>query len=106
MGLHYSSGIGKLYDKEAEKVITEVKYQLIETDPTKYTHKKWWGEFTTNQKIKKLSDFIIEFEDCRAGGCYVSVNADRGEVRRASLHYYRFYGRGKLGRRSSFDKTF
>ncbi len=106
MGLHYSSGIGKLYDKEAEKVVTEFKYQLIETDQTKYTPKKWWGEFTTNQKIKKLSDFIIEFDGGRAGGCYVSVNTDKGEVRGTSLHHYRFYGRGKLGRRLPFDKTF
>ena len=39
MALHYSGGIGILYDKEIDQAISKVSYQLIDTDPTKYTKK-------------------------------------------------------------------
>ena len=98
MGLHYRSGTGLLRDLDAEKNIADVKYQLIETDPTKYTNKKWWGEFSTSQRIKRLGKYMLEFEDGRSGSCLISTNPEKGEVRLARTHYYRFYGRGKLSR--------
>ncbi|MDD5083005.1 MAG: hypothetical protein PHU08_06490 [Dehalococcoidales bacterium] len=98
MGLHYRSGFGRIFDKEAEQTVAEIKYQLIETDPTKYTNKKWWGEFSTDERIKRMGKYVIEFEDSRAGECFISVNQEKGEVRLAALHHYRFFGRGKLGR--------
>ncbi len=104
MALHYRSGQGKLYDKDAAKIIAQIKYKLVETEPTKYTNKKWWGEFSINHKIKKLGDYILEFEDGRAGGCYITTNTEKGEVRLASLYHYRFFGRGKLGRSLSFGE--
>ena len=50
MGIHYSNGLGRLYDKDIERPIAEVKYQLIETDATKYTPKKWWGSSLLTEK--------------------------------------------------------
>ena len=52
MAICYSNGIGKLYEKESENPLAEVKYQPIETNPTKYTLKLWWGEFITTRHIK------------------------------------------------------
>ena len=102
MAVHYSNGIGKLYDKEIERPIAEVRYQLIETDPTKYTPKKWWGEFSTNRDIKHRGDsvYILELEDSRKGECFVNINTQERK-RSASHHHYRFNGRGKLGRHLS-----
>ena len=100
MALKYSSGFGRIYDKEAGKIIDEVRYQLVETDQTKYTKKKWWGEFSTKQKIDRPGNYIIEVDDGRKGECIVSTNAD-GRKGLVSLYHYRFYGRGKLGRHFS-----
>ncbi len=100
MAIHYNSGVGKLYEKESNNPLAEVKYQLIETDPTKYTRKLWWGEFTTIRQIKKLGNYILELEDSRKGECVISTNAsDRKKL--LTQYHYRFNGRGKLGRRSS-----
>ena len=67
MGLHYCGGIGTVYDKELEKSIGSVDYQMIETDATKYTRKRWWGEFYSNRKIKKTGVYRLELEDGRGG---------------------------------------
>ena len=105
MAIHYSSGFGKLYNKETGETILDINYQLIETDQTRYTNKKWWGEFSTKQEIEPVGMYIIEFNDSRKGECIVTINSEISERRRKgerlALHYYcRFYGRGKLGRRS------
>ncbi len=97
MAIHYSNGVGKLYEKESDNPIAEAKYQLIETDPTKYTRKLWWGEFTTTRQIKKLGNYILELEDSRKGECVVSTNAAEGKKLSVRYHY-RFNGRGKLGK--------
>ena len=96
MALHYSNGVGRLYDKEIEKPVATVKYQLIETDPTKYTKKKWWGDFSTNREIKRLGNYIIELEDRRKGECIISPNTEVKKGR-SSRYYYHLNGRGKLG---------
>ena len=97
MGIYYSNGFGKLYDKEAGEAIADVKYQLIETDPTKYTAKKWWGQFSTNIEIKRLGNYAIEFDDGRKSDCVIFTNTEMEEGL-ASNYYYRFYGRGRLGK--------
>ena len=101
MAIHYSNGVGKLYDKEMDKPVAEVKYQLIETDSTKYAPKKWWGEFSTNREIKRLANYVIELEDSRKGECVITTNA-QAKGKAVSRHHYRFNGRGKLGRYLSF----
>jgi hypothetical protein len=99
MTVHYSNGFGKLYDKDTGVVILNINYQLIETDKTIYTNKKWWGEFSTKQGMEPVSTYIIEFADSRKGECIVTTNSEirQGGVSLTSNYYYRFYGRGKLG---------
>ena len=102
MAVHYSGGFGKLYGKETGETILDINYQLIETDQTIYTNKKWWGEFSTKREIDPVSMYIIEFADSRKGECVVITDSERrreGE-RLASNYFYRFNGRGRLGRRS------
>ena len=98
MAIHYSNGVGRLYDKEMDKPVAEVKYQLIETDPTKYTHKKWWGEFSSVRQIKQSGNFILELEDSRKGECVIIANT---QMKKGTVHHYHFNGRGKLGRHIS-----
>ena len=96
MAIHFSGGFGKLYDKETGETILNINYQLIETDQTIYTNKKWWGEFSTKQELDPVNMYIIEFADNRKGECIVATNSEgRPEgARLASNHHYRFYGRG------------
>ena len=96
MGLHYSGGIGMLYEKEIDQPIAKVSYQLIETDPTKYTKKKWWGELYASKEIRQTGVLRIELEDNRVGECVVWTSSDikKGS---ATQHHYHFNGRGKLG---------
>ena len=100
MAIHYSNGLGQLYDKETKQPITQVSYRLIETDPTKYTKKKWWGELSSAKEIKETKDsviFRIEFEDSRDGECAVWVNTE-ADSETAQRFNYHFNGRGRLGR--------
>lgn len=98
MSIHYSNGFGTVYDKEFGQTVAEIKYLLIETDQTRYAPKKWWGEFSTNREIKQLGNYMIKFEDGRKSECVISINPERKRGT-ASNYYYRFYGRGRLGRR-------
>lgn len=96
MALHYGNGTGLLYDKDIDRPVGKISYQLIWTDPTKYTKKKWWGDFTTGRGLKHLGSYIIELEDGRKGDCIVSSNSQSGS-KRANVHFYHYNGRGTLG---------
>lgn len=101
MAIHYSNGLGNLYNKETGQTVTQINYRLIETDPTKYTKKKWWGEFSTGKELKDLREstiFRIEFEDGRDGDCaiWVSTEAQDNAGSRYN-HNYHFNGRSKMG---------
>lgn len=97
MSIHYSNGFGTLYGKEDGETTAEVKYMLIETDPTRYTAKKWWGEFSTNREMKRPGNYMFKFEDGRRSECVISTNTER-KRETTSNYYYRFYGRGRLGK--------
>ena len=102
MGIHFSNGLGFLYVKEMDQPIAKVSYQLTETDPTKYTKKKWWGELYTNKEVKSVNEVgthRIEFEDGRKGECVIWVNTEAKQGR-SSHFYYHFNGRSKLSRDS------
>lgn len=108
MAIHYSNGIGQLYNNETQQTVAQINYRLIETDPTKYSKKKWWGEFSTNKGIKEQSSsviFRIEFEDGRDGDCIVwmSTEAKSGTDSKYNNNYH-FNGRGKLSRDYSGSK--
>ena len=101
MAIHYSNGLGQLFDKESKQPVSQVNYRLIETDPTKYTKKRWWGELSAGKQIKETKNsviFRIEFEDGRDGECAVWVNTESQESSGGQLFSYHFNGRGKLGR--------
>ena len=98
MAIHYSSGFAKLYDKETEGNLSDIKYQLVETEPTQYTNKKWWGEFSMKYKLGRLGIYLIEFDDGRKSECVVTMNTEK-EGESTSHNYYRFFGRGRLGKR-------
>ena len=102
MGIHFSSGLGFLYVKEMDQPIAKVNYQLIETDPTKYTKKKWWGDIYTNKEVKSVNEVgthMIEFEDGRKGVCVIWANTE-AKPGRSSHYHYHFNGRSKLGQDS------
>ena len=99
MGIHFSSGFGFLYAKEIDQPIAKVSYQLTETDATKYTRKKWWGELSTNKEVKSANEpgtHRVEFEDGRKGECVIWVNTEAQQGRTPHF-YYHFNGRSKLG---------
>jgi hypothetical protein len=108
MAIHYDNGIGQLYIKEGKRPIAQIKYKLIETDPTKYTKKKWWGEFSTSREIKEIRDtitFRIEFENGRDGDCVVWADTESKKGRSSQQQYsYHFNGRGKLGHDFSMER--
>ena len=101
MGIHFNNGQGRLYDKDSQEPLARIDYQLIETDATKYTRKKWWGEFSTGEEIKRLGNYTIEFDDSRRGECVVMANTpDRPreqKERQNTQRHYHFNGRGVLG---------
>ena len=41
MAIRYSNGTGNLIDKELNKPLAVIQYNLLETSPTKYTSGKW-----------------------------------------------------------------
>lgn len=97
MAIHYNNGVGTVYDKEVDKPISRIDYQLIETDPTKYSKKKWWGEFYSTKKVKKTGVYRIELEDGQSGDCIIWVKDDMAQDKSSQFHYH-FNGRGKLGK--------
>jgi hypothetical protein len=101
MAVHYSNGSAKLFEKDGTQPITQLSYRLIETDPTKYTKKKWWGEFHTSKELTQLRDsviFRIEFEDGREGDCAICAESETQHSDTAKQFSYHFNGRSKLGR--------
>jgi hypothetical protein len=98
MAIRYSNGSGAIIDKELEKPISDMRYQMMETSKTKYTTGKWWGEFSTKKEIKRQGNYILEFEDGRKGECVVSSTSEAAGS--TSRYHYSFFGRGPLGRRT------
>ncbi len=100
MAIHFNNGFGQLYEKDIDKAIANVNYHLVETDATKYTRKKWWGDFQSSKKLKELQivgTLRIEFDDGRNGECIVWLGTEAGS-KKSSVNIYRFSGRGKLGK--------
>jgi hypothetical protein len=97
MAVRYSSGSGVIIDKDMEKPIADIRYQMMETSKTKYTTGKWWGDFSTKKEIKRSGNYILEFEDGRKGECLVSIRSEA--TGGASRYHYSFFGRGPLGYR-------
>ncbi len=109
MAIHYNNGTGQLHSKESKQPIAQINYRLIETDPTKYTKKKWWGEFSMGRELAELKNsaiFRIEFEDGRDGDCAVWANTESQGVAGSKYHHnYHFNGRSKMGQDFRSGKT-
>jgi len=98
MSLHYSNGLGMLYEKDSDLFIDKVNYQLVESDATRYTRKRWWGELISAREIKNTgTSFILEMADGRRGECFVYPNQEL--LQKAARHFYHFNGRSRLGNR-------
>ena len=91
--------MGALYDKETPDFpVARINFSLMETDSSKYTKKKWWGEFNSSEKLRHLGDFLIGFDDSRKGVCIVMANTE-ATSKATKIWYYRFNGRGALGKK-------
>jgi len=98
LSLHFSGGTALLYDKDGDTLAGKGSYQLIESDGSIYTRKRWWGQFVSDKEVKAgASVFIMEFEDGRKGECILLASDEVGSD--AARHFYHFNGRGKLGNR-------
>jgi hypothetical protein len=99
MSIHFANGFGHLYEKETPDFpVARVSYQLTETDATRYTNKRWWGDFSTSEALKHPGNYYIEFEDARRGECIVIPNTESSSKKAKTWHYH-FNGRGALGRK-------
>jgi hypothetical protein len=105
MAVHYSNGSGYLYDADVEKPVTDIHYYLRETDPTKYTRRRWWGGFSAKRKIERLGNYQIEFEDGRKAYCVIFNSDTPVEGNPSRRYHYLFYGRGRLGGRHSYGRA-
>jgi len=104
MTIHFSNGIGQLFERNIDMPIAQISYHLSETDATKYTRKKWWGDFHSNKKLKEsqlVGTLRVEFDDSRDGECTVWMGNDGGSSKKDNNNLYHFNGRGKLGRGNS-----
>ena len=100
MAIHFSNGIGTLFDNDTDMPIAQINYHLSETDATKYTNRKWWGEFQSNKKLKEsqlIGTLRVELDDSRNGECIVWLNTE-ARSNKSSINTYHFNGRGKLVR--------
>jgi hypothetical protein len=101
MTVRVTTGTGTLYDKDTPDLpLARITFNLLEIDATKYTRKKWWGDFNLGHELKHLGNYIIGFEDTRKGECVIIANTESGTNKNTTkTWYYHFNGRGGLGRR-------
>lgn len=99
MAVKYTSGTVNLRDKDAQTDLGEIRYQMMETGRTKYTTGKWWGDFSTKKEVRRLGNYLLEFEDGRKGEAIISINYDAPS--KTARYQYTFFGRGALGRSMS-----
>jgi len=99
MTVRFSNGLGHLFDKETpDFAIAKINYQLTETDPTKFSKRRWWGDFSTGDQLKHSGNFYIEFEEGRRGEIVVIPDTEASS-KKAQTWYYHFNGRSSLSRK-------
>jgi hypothetical protein len=93
MTVRYLGGTARLYAKDIEKPVADVRFQMMMTDANRFTRMKWWGDFSASKELKTLGEFIMEFEDGSRGEVFVYASgAPQGKGR----YQYPFNGRSKL----------
>jgi hypothetical protein len=99
LSLQITVGVGTLYDKETPDFpVALVKFSLLETEATKYSKKKWWGDFSMGEELCHLGNYLITFEDARKGECVVIANTEFSSKKNKTWLYH-FNGRSGLGRK-------
>ena len=99
MTLRITSGTGMLFDKEAPDFpVARVAFNLMETDGTKYSKKKWWGDFSVGEELRHSGNFLISLENARKGEIIVIPNTE-SKTRKSTTWYYHFNGRGEMLKR-------
>jgi hypothetical protein len=103
MTVRYQGGTARLFAKDIDKAVADVRYQMMMTLGTRFTRTKWWGDFSANKELKTLGDYVMEFEDGSRGDVAVySTGTPQGKGAR---YQYSFNGRGKLGGLRGRGKT-
>jgi len=98
LSLHFSSGTGFLYDKDGDQLLGKGSYQLVESDGSIYTRKRWWGQFVSDREIASSAAlFVLETEDGKRGECILLAGEEANS--KSTRYFYHFNGRGKLGNR-------
>ncbi|MEL7562330.1 hypothetical protein [Dehalogenimonas sp. 4OHTPN] len=95
MTVRYQGGSARLYAKDVEKPVADVRYQMMLTQATKFTRIKWWGDFSSGKELKTLGEFIIEFDDGTRGE--IVVFSSGAASNKNGRFQYSFNGRGRLG---------
>ena len=99
MSVHVTTGIGKLYDKEAPDFpVASINFNLLETEANKYVKEKWWGDFSVGGELKHAGNYIIHFADSRKGECIVIPNTESSSKKNKTW-FYHFNGRSGLSRK-------
>lgn len=94
MSIQYSGGIARLYAKDIEKPVADIRYQMMSTQGTKFTRMRWWGDFFSSKELKTLGEFVMEFDDGQRGN--VIVFATGVPQTKSGRFQYSFNGRGQL----------
>ncbi|MEN8614326.1 hypothetical protein ABFB09_03440 [Dehalogenimonas sp. THU2] len=94
MTVRYSGGTARLYAKDIEKPVADVRYQMMFTQGTKFTRMKWWGDFYASKELKNTGEFIMEFEDGSRGEVFVHTGG--APQSKSGRYQYSFNGRGRL----------
>jgi hypothetical protein len=96
MTVRYQGGSARLYAKDIEKPLADVRYQMMMTQATRFTRMRWWGDFSANKELKTLGEFTMEFEGGTRGDVFVYASgAPQGS--KSGRFQYSFNGRSKLG---------
>ena len=94
MTIKYLGGTARLYAKDIEKPVADIRYQMMISQATRFTRMKWWGDFSANKELRTVGEFIMEFEDGTRGEVFVYTSGAPGS--KSGRYQYTFNGRSKL----------
>ena len=98
MSTHVSSGKGKLYAGNYEKLISAVSYKIHEELTIEGNLEKWWGEMTLTDSIRPPDGdrYGVELEDGRKGRCSIRRRINRAVILVPPRYVYFLQGSGAL----------
>ena len=98
MATHVSSGKGKLYAGNYEKLISTVSYKIHEELTIEGYLEKWWGEMTLTDSIRPPDGdrYGVELEDGRKGRCYLKRRVNKAVILVPPRYFFLLQGTGPL----------